>query len=29
MAPTMADDRMYRIAAALETVLPSLTPPAL
>jgi aspartyl-tRNA(Asn)/glutamyl-tRNA(Gln) amidotransferase subunit A len=29
MAPTMADDRMYRIAAALETVVPPLTPPAL
>jgi len=29
MAPTMADDRMYRVAAALETVLPPLTPPAL
>ncbi len=26
MAPTMADDRMYRIAAALETVIPPLTP---
>jgi aspartyl-tRNA(Asn)/glutamyl-tRNA(Gln) amidotransferase subunit A len=29
MAPTMADDRMYRVAAALETVLPAPTPPAL
>ncbi|NJC81600.1 Asp-tRNA(Asn)/Glu-tRNA(Gln) amidotransferase subunit GatA [Planosporangium mesophilum] len=29
MAPTMADDRMYRVAAALETVIPPLTPPAL
>ncbi|HWB37283.1 MAG TPA: Asp-tRNA(Asn)/Glu-tRNA(Gln) amidotransferase subunit GatA, partial [Rugosimonospora sp.] len=29
MAPTMADDRMYRVAAALETVLPPLTPPVL
>jgi aspartyl-tRNA(Asn)/glutamyl-tRNA(Gln) amidotransferase subunit A len=29
MAPTMADDRMYRVAAALETVMPPLTPPAL
>ncbi len=29
MAPTMADDRMYRIAAALETAIPPLTPPAL
>jgi aspartyl-tRNA(Asn)/glutamyl-tRNA(Gln) amidotransferase subunit A len=29
MAPTMADDRMYRVAAALETVLPPLTPPTL
>jgi aspartyl-tRNA(Asn)/glutamyl-tRNA(Gln) amidotransferase subunit A len=29
MAPTMADDRMYRIAAALETAVPPLTPPAL
>ena len=29
MAPTMADDRMYRIAAALETVVPPLTPPTL
>jgi aspartyl-tRNA(Asn)/glutamyl-tRNA(Gln) amidotransferase subunit A len=27
MAPTMADDRMYRVAAALETVVPPLTPP--
>jgi aspartyl-tRNA(Asn)/glutamyl-tRNA(Gln) amidotransferase subunit A len=26
MAPTMADDRMYRIAAALETVIPPLNP---
>jgi len=29
MAPTMADDRMYRVAAALESVLPTLTPPPL
>jgi aspartyl-tRNA(Asn)/glutamyl-tRNA(Gln) amidotransferase subunit A len=29
MAPTMADDRMYRVAAALESVVPPLTPPAL
>jgi len=29
MAPTMADDRMYRVAAALETVSPPLTPPEL
>jgi aspartyl-tRNA(Asn)/glutamyl-tRNA(Gln) amidotransferase subunit A len=29
MAPTMADDRMYRVAAALETVIPPLTPPEL
>jgi aspartyl-tRNA(Asn)/glutamyl-tRNA(Gln) amidotransferase subunit A len=29
MAPTMADDRMYRVAAALESVLPPLTPPEL
>jgi aspartyl-tRNA(Asn)/glutamyl-tRNA(Gln) amidotransferase subunit A len=29
MAPTMADDRMYRVAAALETAIPPLTPPAL
>ncbi|MGC9666249.1 Asp-tRNA(Asn)/Glu-tRNA(Gln) amidotransferase subunit GatA [Planosporangium sp. 12N6] len=29
MAPTMADDRMYRVAAALETAIPALTPPAL
>jgi aspartyl-tRNA(Asn)/glutamyl-tRNA(Gln) amidotransferase subunit A len=29
MAPTMADDRMYRVAAALEAVLGPLTPPAL
>ena len=29
MAPTLADDRMYRVAAALETVVGSLTPPAL
>jgi aspartyl-tRNA(Asn)/glutamyl-tRNA(Gln) amidotransferase subunit A len=27
MAPTMADDRMYRVAAALETMIPPLTPP--
>jgi hypothetical protein len=25
----MADDRMYRVAAALETAIPALTPPAL
>ena len=29
MAPTLADDRMYRVAAALETVIAPLTPPAL
>jgi aspartyl-tRNA(Asn)/glutamyl-tRNA(Gln) amidotransferase subunit A len=29
MAPTMADDRMYRVAAALETAIPALTPPVL
>jgi aspartyl-tRNA(Asn)/glutamyl-tRNA(Gln) amidotransferase subunit A len=29
MAPTMADDRMYRVAAALEVAVPPLTPPAL
>jgi hypothetical protein len=29
MAPTMADDRMYRVAAALETTLPPLTRPEL
>ena len=29
MAPTLADDRMYRVAAALEATLPPLTPPAL
>jgi aspartyl-tRNA(Asn)/glutamyl-tRNA(Gln) amidotransferase subunit A len=29
MAPTMADDRMYRVAAALETAIPALTPPPL
>jgi aspartyl-tRNA(Asn)/glutamyl-tRNA(Gln) amidotransferase subunit A len=29
MAPTMGDDRMYRVAAALETVIPPLTPPSL
>jgi aspartyl-tRNA(Asn)/glutamyl-tRNA(Gln) amidotransferase subunit A len=29
MAPTMADDRMYRVAAALESALGTLTPPAL
>jgi aspartyl-tRNA(Asn)/glutamyl-tRNA(Gln) amidotransferase subunit A len=29
MAPTMADDRMYRVGAALETVVPPLTPPQL
>ena len=26
MAPTMADDRMYRVAAALETAVPQLRP---
>jgi len=29
MAPTMADDRMYRVAAALESAVPPPTPPAL
>jgi aspartyl-tRNA(Asn)/glutamyl-tRNA(Gln) amidotransferase subunit A len=29
MAPTMADDRMYRIAAALESAVGTLTPPEL
>ncbi|MFD2768153.1 Asp-tRNA(Asn)/Glu-tRNA(Gln) amidotransferase subunit GatA [Micromonospora eburnea] len=29
MAPTMADDRMYRVAAALESAVGTLTPPAL
>jgi aspartyl-tRNA(Asn)/glutamyl-tRNA(Gln) amidotransferase subunit A len=29
MAPTMADDRMYRVAAAVESVIGQLTPPAL
>jgi aspartyl-tRNA(Asn)/glutamyl-tRNA(Gln) amidotransferase subunit A len=29
MAPTMADDRMYRVAAALESAIPALTPPSL
>ena len=29
MAPTMADDRMYRVAAALETVVPAPVPPGL
>jgi len=29
MGPTMADDRMYRVAAALETVIAPLTPPKL
>jgi aspartyl-tRNA(Asn)/glutamyl-tRNA(Gln) amidotransferase subunit A len=29
MAPTMADDRMYRVGAALESALVPLTPPAL
>jgi aspartyl-tRNA(Asn)/glutamyl-tRNA(Gln) amidotransferase subunit A len=28
MAPTLADDRMYRVAAALETVVPPMAPPA-
>lgn len=29
MAPTMADDRMYRVAAALESVVGTFTPPAM
>jgi aspartyl-tRNA(Asn)/glutamyl-tRNA(Gln) amidotransferase subunit A len=29
MAPTMADDRMYRVGAALESAVPPLTPPTL
>jgi aspartyl-tRNA(Asn)/glutamyl-tRNA(Gln) amidotransferase subunit A len=29
MAPTMADDRMYRVAGALESAIGTLTPPAL
>jgi len=29
MAPTMADDRMYRVGAALESAVPPLTPPPL
>jgi aspartyl-tRNA(Asn)/glutamyl-tRNA(Gln) amidotransferase subunit A len=29
MAPTLAEDRMYRVAAALESAVPTLTPPAL
>ena len=29
MAPTLRDDRMYRVAAALESVVPPLTPPVL
>ena len=29
MAPTMADDRMYQVGAALESVVGTLTPPAL
>jgi aspartyl-tRNA(Asn)/glutamyl-tRNA(Gln) amidotransferase subunit A len=29
MAPTLADDRMYRVAAALESAVGALTPPAL
>jgi aspartyl-tRNA(Asn)/glutamyl-tRNA(Gln) amidotransferase subunit A len=29
MAPTMADDRIYRVAAALESAIPPLTPPPL
>jgi aspartyl-tRNA(Asn)/glutamyl-tRNA(Gln) amidotransferase subunit A len=29
MAPTLADDRMYRVGAALETLVASLTPPGL
>jgi aspartyl-tRNA(Asn)/glutamyl-tRNA(Gln) amidotransferase subunit A len=26
MGPTIADDRIYRVAAALESVIPALTP---
>jgi aspartyl-tRNA(Asn)/glutamyl-tRNA(Gln) amidotransferase subunit A len=29
MAPTLGDDRMYRVAAALESAVPGLVPPAL
>jgi len=29
MAPTLADDRMYRVAAALESTVGTLTPPEL
>jgi aspartyl-tRNA(Asn)/glutamyl-tRNA(Gln) amidotransferase subunit A len=29
MAPILADDRMYRVAAALESVIPPPTPPPL
>jgi aspartyl-tRNA(Asn)/glutamyl-tRNA(Gln) amidotransferase subunit A len=29
MAPTLADDRMYRVAAALESVIPPPTPPSI
>jgi len=29
MAPTMADDRMYRVGAALESAIPALVPPPL
>src|SRR6185369_15625859 len=29
MAPTLADDRMYRVGAALEALLPPATPPGL
>jgi aspartyl-tRNA(Asn)/glutamyl-tRNA(Gln) amidotransferase subunit A len=29
MAPTLADDRMYRVAAALESAVGTFTPPAL
>ncbi len=29
MAPTLADDRMYRVGAALESLVPPLTPPEL
>jgi aspartyl-tRNA(Asn)/glutamyl-tRNA(Gln) amidotransferase subunit A len=29
MAPTMADDRMYRVAAAVESAVGVLTPPEL
>jgi aspartyl-tRNA(Asn)/glutamyl-tRNA(Gln) amidotransferase subunit A len=29
MAPTMADDRMYRVGAALESAVAPLSPPTL